>query len=116
MIRPFSKLTAEFFQSGKQTIPEMWALNGQKDQIIYKMMKEWESHGFDAMISCAFPMPAVSPDHCSRLISGVDSLTILDIKQLLPSFEFYCCLQPGGMPCRDPSSDNGECPGSGSSC
>ena len=72
MIRPFSKLTAEFFQSGKQSVPEMWALNGQKDQIIYKMMKEWENHGFDAMISCAFPMPAVSPDYCSKLISGMN--------------------------------------------
>ena len=72
MIIPFSKLTAAFLHAGKQTIPQMWALNGQKDQITYKMMREWDSQGFDAIISCPFPMPAISPDFCSKIISGID--------------------------------------------
>ena len=72
MIIPFSKLTAAFLHAGKETIPQMWALNGQKDQITYKMMREWDSQGFDAIISCPFPMPAISPDFCSKIISGVD--------------------------------------------
>ena len=71
MIIPFSKLTAAFLHAGKQTIPQMWALNGQKDQITYKMMREWDSQGFDAIISCPFPMPAISPDFCSKIISGI---------------------------------------------
>ena len=74
MITPFSKLTAEFFHAGKQTVPQMWALNGQKDQITYKMMRDWEKHGFDAMLSCPFPMPAISPDYCSKAISGKTNL------------------------------------------
>ena len=72
MIIPFSKLTAAFLHAGKETIPQMWALNGQKDQITYKMMREWDSQGFDAIISCPFPMPAISPDFCSKIISGIE--------------------------------------------
>ena len=122
MIIPFSKLTAAFLHAGKETIPEMWALNGQKDQITYKMMREWDSQGFDAIISCPFPMPAISPDFCSKIISGIARqdknrhlTNILYLFNFFTSCELHGCLQPDGVPCRDPPGDCGDCPGPGGS-
>ena len=66
----FSENAASFFRLGKQTSQELWALNAEKDNLIYSMMRDWETQGFDAVLSCAFPMPAIPPQYCSRLISG----------------------------------------------
>ena len=38
--------------------------------MIYTMMREWETRGFDVILSCPFPMPAISPKYCSKLLSG----------------------------------------------
>ena len=62
--------TAKFFRSGKETSREIWALNAEKDKLIYTMMREWETRGFDVILSCPFPMPAISPKHCSKSVSG----------------------------------------------
>ena len=66
----FSENAASFFRLGKQTSQELWALNAEKDNLIYSMMRDWETQSFDAVLSCAFPMPAIPPQYCSRLISG----------------------------------------------
>ena len=34
------------------------------------MMREWEKKGFDAIITLASPMPAISPDVVSSVITG----------------------------------------------
>ena len=34
------------------------------------MMRDWENQGFDAMICCAFPMPAIAPQFCSKVVPG----------------------------------------------
>ena len=66
----FSEPTAKFFRSGKETTREVWALNAEKDKLIYSMMREWETRGFDVILSCPFPMPAISPKYCSKLLPG----------------------------------------------
>ena len=37
---------------------------------VYKMMREWEEKQFDAIITLASPLPAISPEVVSSLISG----------------------------------------------
>ena len=44
--------------------------NAEKDEMIYNMMREWERQGFDAIISCAFPLPAIAPKYCSSVVPG----------------------------------------------
>ena len=66
----FSQLNAEFFYTGKETTREIWALNAEKDKLIYSMMREWETRGFDVILSCPFPLPAISPKYCSKSVSG----------------------------------------------
>ena len=34
------------------------------------MMREWEEKGFDAIITLASPMPAISPEVVSSVITG----------------------------------------------
>ena len=34
------------------------------------MMREWEEKGFDAIITVASPMPAISPEVVSSVITG----------------------------------------------
>ena len=34
------------------------------------MMREWEEKGFDAIITIASPMPAISPEVVSSVITG----------------------------------------------
>ena len=38
--------------------------------LVYKMMREWEEKEFDAIITIASPMPAISPDLVSSVITG----------------------------------------------
>ena len=45
--------------------------NAEKDEMIYNMMREWERQGFDAIISCAFPLPAIAPKYCSSVVPGI---------------------------------------------
>ena len=70
IINLFSPLTAQFFFAGARTSQDIWRVNAEKDALIYKMMREWDSLGLDAVISCSFPLPAVAPEYCSKVIAG----------------------------------------------
>jgi len=79
IINFFSVPTAKFFRSGKETTREIWALNAEKDKLIYTMMREWETRGFDVILSCPFPMPAISPKYCSKLLSAASYTAVYNL-------------------------------------
>jgi len=79
VINLFSKLTANFFWAGVKSSKDLWASNAEKDELIYNMMREWEKEGYDAIISCAFPFPAIPPKYCSRVISAACYTAIYNV-------------------------------------
>ena len=60
--------------------------NAEKDEMIYNMMREWERQGFDALISCAFPLPAIAPKYCSSVVPGNIKQKTVSITKL---YKFY---------------------------
>ena len=66
----FSQKVKIFLQSGASTSAELWARNGEADSLIYQMMRDWEERQVDAVITCPFPVPAVSNQHSSSLGAG----------------------------------------------
>merc|ERR1719342_147229 len=79
VINLFSRVNAIFFFAGARTSREIWTRNAEKDEMIYNMMREWERQGFDAVISCAFPFPAIAPKYCSRVVSAACYTAIYNV-------------------------------------
>ena len=51
------------------------------------MMRDWENKGFDAMICCAFPMPAIAPQFCSKVVPG-KATRLFKIKDSLANYSY----------------------------
>ena len=67
----FSQKLKIFLQAGARTSEELWARNGEADGLIYQMMRDWEERQLDAVITCPFPVPAVSNEYSSSLGAGL---------------------------------------------
>jgi len=79
VINLFSRVNAIFLFAGARTSREIWARNAEKDEMIYNMMREWERQGFDAIISCAFPLPAIAPKYCSSVVPAASYTGIYNL-------------------------------------
>ena len=66
----FSPKLKIFLQSGASSSAELWARNGEKDAMIYQMMRDWEEKQLDAVLTCPFPVPAFNNNLASSLGAG----------------------------------------------
>ena len=66
----FSPKLKMFLQSGASSSAELWARNGEKDALIYQMMRDWEEKQLDAVLTCPFPVPAFNNRYSSSLGAG----------------------------------------------
>ena len=72
----FSEKLKIFLQAGARSSAELWARNGEADGLIYQMMRDWEERQLDAVITCPFPVPAVSNEYSSSLGAGQSFISL----------------------------------------
>ena len=77
------------------------------------MMREWEEKGFDAIITLASPMPAISPEVVSSVITGACYTAVYNLTGC-PAGDrthTYYTIYNGFLLVRYSACDEGDCRG-----
>jgi len=75
----FSKKLAFLWSAGKEKSQELWVLNAAKDKLIYQLTQAWEASNIDILLCPAFPIPAISPSLCSRLLPAASYTCVYNL-------------------------------------